>query len=49
MLFRILSTLLGSESKKPEHNGIRVRKLTPKEKDILEYKLWEMAEEFKEE
>lgn len=49
MLFRILSALLGSESKEPEHDRSRVRKLTQKEKDMLEHKLWEIAEEFAEE
>lgn len=49
MLFRLLSALLGSESKDPEHDRSRARKLTQKEKDMLEYKLWEIAEEFKEE
>lgn len=49
MLFRFLSTLLASKGREATHNRDKERKLTPKEKDMLEYKLWEIAEEFEEE
>ena len=47
MLFELLNALMG-ESKK-EADVKRKRKPTQKEKDELEYKLWVMAEEYKEE
>lgn len=47
MLYGFLKALMG-ESKK-EVDVKRKKKLTQKEKDELEYKLWVMAEEFEEE
>lgn len=49
MLYSFFKALMGESKKEVDIKRTRKKKLTQKEKDELEYKLWVMAEEFKEE
>lgn len=49
MLYSLLKALIGEPQKENKNKKDRKKKLTPKEKDELEYKLWVMAEEYEEE
>lgn len=49
MLYSFLKALMGESKKDVEAERKRKKKLTPKEKSELEYKLWVMAEEYEEE
>lgn len=51
MLFELLNALMGESKKEADvkRDVRRKGKPTQKEKDELEYKLWVMAEEYKEE
>lgn len=49
MLYGFLKSLMGESKKEADVKRKGKKKLTQKEKDELEYKLWVMAEEFKEE
>ena len=49
MLYSFLKALMGESKKDADVKGKGKKKLTPKEKSELEYKLWVMAEEYKEE
>lgn len=49
MLYGFLKALMGESKKETDVKRKGKKKLTQKEKDALEYKLWVMAEEYEEE
>lgn len=49
MLYSLFKALLGDSKKEVNVRKTGKEKLTQKEKDELEYNLWVMAEEYKEE